>query len=174
MIPAFEKILEDNGLKSKAKAEQISRLLVHGEVTISDLVSAAKHSSDVHKGTLMESLEFATKKDPTVATLEAFKFASASLSETAPRIKLESARVIGNIAHLYAGKADLAITHLLSNSEHPGTVVRWGTAFALGQIMRTRHPKTAKLIPAVKALEQVEKDNAIRKIYQKALKDVEK
>lgn len=167
-------ILNDASLSSKAKAQKISGLITAGELPVADLITAAKKASDENKASLIEALELATRKDPVISTLETFKFASALIAEKSNRIKLESARVIGNIAHLYPGKVDLAISQLLTNAEHPGTVVRWSAAFALGQIILTFHPKALKLLPAIKALMAVETDNAIRKIYGKAIKAAEK
>jgi hypothetical protein len=90
--------------------------------------------------------------------------------DKAPRVKWESAKVIGNIAYLYPDKLDKAIGNLLTNSEFSGTVVRWSAAFALGEIVKLKTKRNKDLIPAVEAIIRRDDDNAIKKIYQAALK----
>jgi HEAT repeat protein len=94
------------------------------------------------------------------------------LTEKAPRVKWESAKVIGNIAHLYPDKLDDAIKNLLTNTEYDGTVVRWSAAFALGQIIKLKTKRNKILIPAIEAICKREEQNSIGKIYLDALKKV--
>jgi HEAT repeat protein len=94
------------------------------------------------------------------------------LTDKAPRVKWESARVIGNIAHIFPTKLQKPIIHLLTNTENEGTVVRWASSYALGEIiqLKTKHNKT--LIPAIEAILDREQDNTIKKKYLAALKKV--
>lgn len=168
----IQTILTDKDLKAKPKVEAISKLLLDKKVTISELMKVAKVSKDIEKGTCIESLEFATRMKPDIASSALLEFVTETLADDAPRVKWESAKVIGNIAHLFPTKLDNAIGRLLTNSENTGTVVRWAAAFALGEIVKlnTKHNKV--LIPAIEALIKRYEDNAIKKIYQKALKKV--
>jgi hypothetical protein len=102
--------------------------------------------------------------------LSCLNFVTETLSHEAPRVKWESAKVIGNIAHLYPARLDNAINNLLKNSEYPGTVVRWSAAFALGEIIKLKTKRNKDLIPAIEAIINREEDKAIKKIYQAALK----
>jgi HEAT repeat protein len=119
-------------------------------------------------------LEYATKINPSIATLDCLKFVSDTLTEKAPRVKWESAKVVGNIAHLFPTKLDTAIKNLLTNTEHAGTVVRWSAAFALGEIIKIKQKQTQELIPAIKAICEREEKNSIKKLYLAALKKTEK
>ena len=101
-------------------------------------------------------------------------FVSKTLKEKAPRIKWESARVIGNIAHLHPGNLVEAINNLIENSEHSGTVVRWSAAYALGQILKIQTSQNEYLIPAIESICQKEEKNSIKKIYFDALKSIKK
>ena len=94
------------------------------------------------------------------------------MTEKAPRIKWESAKVVANISHLYPDKLDEAINNLLSNSEHSGTVVRWSAAFALGQIIKIKTSRNKDLISAIESICKREEKNSIKKIYLDALKKV--
>ena len=166
-IPA---VLADKQIKSKLKVEMISSLLLEEKASLADLIKIAKVSKDSEKGTCIEAIEFATRAKPEIATKECLKFVTETLLDKAPRVKWESAKVMGNIAFLYPDQLDKAIVNLLTNSEFPGTVVRWSAAFALGEIVKLKTKRNKDLIPAIEAIIRRDDDNAIKKIYQAALK----
>lgn len=168
----LQTILKDKQFKAKAKVELISQLLLDGSLSIDELIAVAQAAKDPDKANCVEALEFATKVQPTIATPVCLDFAVAALTAKAPRVKWEAAKVIGNIAHCYPTQLSKAINHLLVNTEHEGTVVRWSAAFALSTIiqLKTKHNKT--LVPAVEAICQAESQNSIKKIYAAALKKV--
>ena len=167
MLPT---ILSDKGQKAKAKVEAISRMLLTGEVNLDDVMEAARGAKGSERGTCIEAIEFATKEKPEIATLNCLRFVSETLLDKAPRVRWESARVIANIAHLYPDKLDKAICNLLTNTEFPGTVVRWSAALALGEIIKLRTKLNKNLVSAIEPILRREDDNAIKKIYQAALK----
>ena len=117
----------------------------------------------------MESIEWATRTRPEIGTSACLEFVTGCLSSKSPRLKWESARVIGNICHLFPDQLDGAVRNLLENSENPGTVVRWSAAYALGQILKLKTVHNPELIPAVEAIIEREEKNSIRKIYLAAL-----
>lgn len=170
----LDSVLTDKQLKAKAKVEAVSKMLLEGELSLAELMTVAKGLKDAEKGTCIEAIQFATSRRPELASLDCLKFVTDTLLDKAPRVKWESAKVIGNIAHLYPDKLDTAICNLLTNSEFPGTVVRWSAAFALGEIVKLKAAKYDELVPAVKVILMREEDHAIRKIYQKALKALAK
>jgi len=168
----LHELLADKQLKAKSKVEAISKMLLDGNVSVVDVIKTADSSAGSDKGTCIEAIEFATKVRPELASLECLKFLSETLLDKAPRVKWESAKAIGNIAHLYPDKLDRAIGNLLTNSEFPGSVVRWSAAFALGEIVKLGTKGNKDLIPAVEAIVRREEDRAIQKIYQAALNKV--
>lgn len=170
----IDEILNDKSVKPKEKTETLSRLILDETITLKELIDFAKVSKDSPKATCIEALEYATKINPSIATLDCLKFVSDTLTEKAPRVKWESAKVVGNIAHLFPTKLDTAIKNLLINTEHAGTVVRWSAAFALGEIIKIKQKQTQEVIPAIKAICEREEKNSIKKIYVAALKKVEK
>lgn len=163
-------ILSDKTLKAKAKVEAISDLLLSKKLSLPDLIKTAKAEKDKAKGDCIEALEFATRQNPALATAACLTFVTDTLAEEAPRVKWESAKVIGNIAAQFPDKLGPAIAALLKNAEHTGTVVRWSAAFALGEIVKLRTKKNKELIPAIESILRHEEGNAIRKMYQAALK----
>lgn len=165
-----EELLKDKTKKAKEKVETISQWLLQGTLPIDELISVAEKSKDPEKATCIEAIEFATKQHPKLADEAVLSFVTKSLTEKAPRVKWESAKVIGNIAHLFPSKLNKPIANLLINTEYDGTVVRWATAYALGEILKlkTRHNKD--LLPTIEAICDKEVENGVKKKYIDALK----
>ncbi len=163
-------LLSDKSKKPKEKTEILSRWILEKNVTIQQLIEFAGKSKDPVKATCIESLEFASQTAPALVDEKAFQFVVASLAAKAPRIKWESAKVIGNTVHLYSTKLEGAIKGLLNNTEHEGTVVRWSAAFALGQILKLKTKYNNDLLPAIEAICEREEKNSIKKIYLEAIK----
>ncbi len=166
----LDNIFTDKTLKQKAKVEMLSALLLGKKLSINELLTFVQGANDTEKATCIESLEFATKQNAGIATEKCLKFVSESLADKAPRIKWESAKVIGNIAHLFPAKLDKVIRNLLTNSENEGTVVRWAAAFALGEILKLNTKLNKELLPILEAICNREEDNAIKKKYLDAIK----
>lgn len=165
-------LLNDKTKKAKEKVETISKRLLDGSLPTDELLAFAKKAKDPEKATCIEAIEFATRQNPEIADDNVFAFVTKTLTENAPRVKWESAKVIGNIAHLFRTKLSKAIINLLTNSEYDGTVVRWAAAFALGEIVKLKTKHNKDLIPAIEVIIKREPGNAIKKIYQKALKKI--
>lgn len=167
-------LLNDKGLKPKVKTETLSGWLLDSKISADNLTTFAETAKDPAKATCIEALEFATKQKPTIANNDTFQFVSQTLTAKAPRVKWESAKVIGNTAHLFRDKLDEAIKNLLDNSEHEGTVVRWSAAFALGQILKLKTKHNRDLLPAIETICKREEKNSIKKIYLDAIKKTAK
>ncbi len=166
----LELILSDKTIKQKPKVEAVSKMLLDKKLSIDDLIRFADAADDTLKATCIESIEFATRQNASVATEKCLRFVAQALLEKAPRVKWESAKVIGNIAKLFPTKLDTAIGNLLINSEFEGTVVRWSVAFAIGEILKLKTKHNKNLLPAVEAILLKEQDNAIKKKYIAAIK----
>jgi len=167
-------LLADKTLKPKEKTETISTWLLNATLNIDKLVEYASGQKDPAKASCIEAIEFATKQQQSIMTENAFRFITETLTAKAPRIKWESAKVIGNTAALFADQLDEAIVHLLQNSEHEGTVVRWSAAYALGEIIKLKTTRNTELIPTAEAICNREEKNSIRKIYLDGIKKATK
>ena len=161
--------LTDKTIKAKVKTETISKWLLTNKISVGELLTLAEKSKDPDKATCIEALEFASKKNPSIIDQKCFLYVSQSLTAKAPRIKWESAKVIGNTANLFITKLDTAIKNLLENTEHEGIVVRWSAAFALGEILKLKTKHNKNLIPAIEVICKREEKNSIRKIYLDAI-----
>lgn len=167
-------LLNNKELKPKVKTETLSNWLLNGTINTESLLNFAMAAKEPAKATCIEALEFATKLNPKIADSNCFKFVTDSLTAKAPRVKWESAKVIGNTAHLFQDDLDEAIKNLLTNSEHEGTVVRWSSAFALGEILKLKTKHNLLLLPAFESICNQEEKNSIKKIYLDAIKKASK
>ncbi|HMW38497.1 MAG: HEAT repeat domain-containing protein [Saprospiraceae bacterium] len=163
-------LLNDKTKKTKEKVVTISQWLLDGSLPTDELIVFAENARDTDKGTCIEAIEFATRQQATIADDIVFTFVTNSLTEKAPRIKWESAKVIGNIAKVFPTKLTKPIHYLLTNAQDTGTVVRWASAWALGEILKLKTKHNKELLPELESLCQNEPDNAIRKKYADAIK----
>lgn len=167
----IETILKDKTKKIKERTETISKWLLEGSMPVDELIAFAEKSKDSEKATCIEAIEYATKQNPKLADESVLSFVTKTLTDKAPRVKWESAKVVGNIAHLFPTKLNNPLANLLKNTEYDGTVVRWSAAYAIGEIVKLKTKHNKDLIPAIEAILKRNKDNAIKKIYEKALKE---
>lgn len=170
----IEELIKDKTVKSKEKVDIISKWVIDTSLPADELISFAEKSKDPVKATCIEAIEYATKQNPNLADETVFAFVTQTLTEKAPRIKWESAKVIGNTAHLFTENLNQAIGNLLGNTEHEGTVVRWSAAFALGEILKLKTIHNSTLLPALENISEKEEKNSIKKIYLDAIKKTKK
>ncbi|WP_309640693.1 HEAT repeat domain-containing protein [Flavobacterium sp.] len=170
----IEELLIDKTKKVKEKTETISNWLLDGSMPTDELIAFAEKSKDSEKATCIEAIEYATKINSKIADENVFSFVIKMLTEKAPRIKWESAKVIGNIAHLFPEKLSKAIDNLIINSEYDGTVVRWATAFALGEILKLKTKHNKDLLTTIEAICNREQENGVKKKYLDAIKKANK
>lgn len=170
----LEEIFKDKSIKAKAKVATIGEWLLNNELPIEELLAYAENQKATDKATCIEAIEYATKKEPTLATESLFTYVTKALKDTEPRVKWESANVIGNVAKLFPTQLNNSIKNLLPNAEHSGAVVRWASAYALAEILKLKTDNNKKLLPKVEAICEKEKDNGVKKKYLDALKKVKK
>lgn len=168
----FNELFKDKSIKAKERTEKLAHWLMDNPSQLNQLLDVAARSKDADKATCIEAIELVTKAKPDILNDAGFKFVSLALAEKAPRVKWESARVIGNTAHLFPDKLNEAIKNLLVNTEHIGTVVRWSAAYALGEIVKIKTKHQKDLIAAIESIIAREEKNSIKKIYLSALKKI--
>jgi HEAT repeat protein len=170
----INELFADKSKKAKEKSQMIGQWLLEGAMPADELLAFAEKANDSIKATCIEAIEFATKQNPELADESVFAFATNALADQAPRVKWESAKVIGNIARNFPEKLPTAITSLLVNAEHEGTVVRWAAAYALGEILKLKTTHNIDLKPIIETICHKETDTAIKKKYLDALNKVRK
>jgi hypothetical protein len=168
----LETISKDKSIKAKQKVEMISQWLIDKTLPIDELIDFAEKAKEVDKANCIEAIELTTKKVPTIADESTWILVTNTLTEQAPRIKWESAKIIGNTVHLFPENLNKVIAPLLINAKHEGTVVRWSAAYALGEILKLETKYNKTLLPKIEALSEKERNNGVKKKYTDALKEI--
>lgn len=140
---------------------------------VREIIAYFPSASSGDQGHLIESLEYASQDHPELIAPH-LDFVLKHLEDKAPRVKWECARIIANLSGKFSDQTQRAVPILLKNTHDKGTVVRWSTAFALGEIAKN-HPAVAEtLLPQMKALAEEEVNNGVKNVYLKALKAIER
>lgn len=169
-----EELFQDKTIKAKGKVSAIGEWLIKNELPIEELLAYAEKQKATDKATCIEAIEYATKKEPTIANESVLNYLINTLKDDEPRVKWESAKTIGNIAKIFPTQLDKAIDNLLPNAKNKGTVVRWATAYALAEILKLKTENNKKLLPKIEILCEKEEDNGVKKKYLDALKKIKK
>lgn len=167
-------IFIDKALKPKMKTVRLADEIKRGNISAAEVLEFALASKDPVKASCIEAMEICSKDNPSIAGIKWLLFAGESLASKSPRVKWESARLIGNIAKDAKNIPPEIIDNLLANAAHEGTVVRWSAAYALGETYKLNSPLNRKLKDAFDLIIGSEEKNSIKKIYQNAIKDREK
>lgn len=170
----IEQLFQDKTIKAKGKVSIIGEWLINNELPLEELVAYAEKQKPSDKATCIEAVEYATRKVPTISDENLLDYVTKALKDEEPRVKWESAKVIGNIATLFPTQLEKSIKNLLPNAENKGTVVRWATAFALAEILKLKTELNKQLMPKVEQLCEKEADNGVKKKYLDAIKKVKK
>ena len=163
--------LRDSELKAKELSSFLAKEVAEDRGLLESLGEDIDVLNDVEKGIMMEALEYATDVDPEVVE-PVLDVVIECLRCEAPKVKWEAARVIGNIAHRFPDKASRSVPRLLDNSKHKGTVVRWSAAYALGEIAKNDKKARRKLVLEIDKILKREKNNGVKNVYLKALKEL--
>ena len=103
---------------------------------------------------------------------EYLKFAEGYILSENNSCKREASRIVGNMAADYPGELEGAVEALLKNTRDEGTVVRWGSAYALARIIVLEPYKNSALVQTVREIYEAEKENGVKNQYKKALKHI--
>ncbi len=166
----------DEILKSKKKPKEVVTLLAEmlksNKKMIAELIRCFENGSVAEKGNCMETIEYVTNEEPEFGET-CLNFVIEHINDKAPRVKWESARVIGNVAQKFPDRVKEAVPKLLENTKDKGTVVRWSAAFALTEIAKSNPEIKKELIPEFRAILQREANKGVKNIYLKFQKSVE-
>lgn len=174
IVMTIEKIFQDKSIRAKAKVSTIGEWLLNGELPLDELLVYAEKQKATDKATCIEAVEFATRKTPGIANESLLAFVTTALADDEPRVKWESAKVIGNIAALFPAGLERSVANLLTNAKNKGTVVRWAAAYALAEILKLKTSANKELLMEIEVLIGNEEDNGVKKKYLDALKKVKK
>ncbi|MBI2548994.1 hypothetical protein HYW21_06605 [Candidatus Woesearchaeota archaeon] len=169
----IEEILHSN-LKPKEKQTKLVEAVCQGKIKDKEFFDFFKSASDVDKGTCADVMKHVSAQKPEFF-LPYVDILVDYVNYKAPRVKWGVPESIGNIAKKYPQKVEKAIPYLLKNAvenKENTTVIRWCAAYALSEI--TKASKNKELIKKIEGLSKKEKNNGIKNVYLKALKEIEK
>jgi hypothetical protein len=166
--------LSTKTLKAKEKSWHLEVLLREGSLNATTLLESLHTAPDALKAIAVEALEAFTRTHADGLSEDAVLMLLDMPASAHPRLKLESARVLANVAAMHAPHMDAALPALLENALDPGTVTRWSAATALCAIVRARSDMQQEWIVRLDRLQQQESQESIRKIYLKTLKALAK
>jgi HEAT repeat protein len=164
---------EIQGWKGKPKAltEHLAAIVLADASSVESLFGALQAGNDKEKGVCLEVLEAVTRQRPELASGR-IPFIIGFIGYKSPKARLESSRVVANVACRYPDGTAGAVPALLKNTDDEGTVVRWSAAFALGAILKHNERERRLLLPKIEAILKKEENNGVRNLYLKALKAI--
>lgn len=172
-MKAIQEIL-DSSRKPKEKVSASAEKIKKDKSLFKELMEILVSGSDVEKGTCADIIKHVTMENPEIAEPyidEIIGF----INYKAPRVKWGVPESIGNIAKRNPEKVEKAIPFLLKNTvenKDNSTVIRWCSAFALSEIAKAS--KNKELIEIIINIAQKEENNGVKKVYLKAIKEIEK
>jgi hypothetical protein len=161
-------------MKALEKRAEIVEAIKAGILTIKDIGEVSKSLDDKKIAIILEAMEEITRSQPDVATLDWLLFSEQYIDAQSNSLKRESSRVVGNVAHIFQDSLTVSIQKLLKNTNNEGTVVRWGSAYALGKIIALPRYACSDLFDTLAQLCEQESENGVKNQYVKALKKAEK
>ena len=143
-MDVFE-ILNDKSIRKLEARKLIADSISDGSFSLTDFSGRAEQLNDKQTATFLEAIESVTG---------------------------QASRIVGNMAHLYPDELGVAIEALLKNTSVSGTVVRWGSAYALARIIVLERYRNSDLVNTVRDIYEAEQENGVRNQYAKALKRI--
>jgi hypothetical protein len=171
----IEQILRSK-LKPKEKQTELVEAVISMKIDVRDFVLFFESASDVDKGTCADVMKHVSKSDPALF-IPYIDILIGYIIYKAPRVKWGIPEAIGNMAKDFPEKTERAIPFLLQNISDDvqnTTVIRWCSAFALGEIAKYNAATRRHLIPVFEKAVLEENNNGVRNVFVKALKSIAK
>lgn len=166
------KILNDKSIRKLEARKLIADSISDGSFSLTDFSGRAEQLNDKQTATFLEAIESVTGQKDSRLGVEYLKFVEKYILSDNNSCKREASRIVGNMAHLYPDELGVAIEALLKNTSVSGTVVRWGSAYALARIIVLERYRNSDLVNTVRDIYEAEQENGVRNQYAKALKRI--
>ena len=160
-------------IKPKEKVDKITQIILEKPDYVNNLIVEFKQGTDVEKGTYATVLKQVSNCNPDIVEPfidELIEY----INYKANRVKWGIPETIGNLAEKHPKKVEKAIPYLILNTGDKSTVVRWFAAYALSNIAVYNLDKREELMEKIHSIIVEEKNNGVKKVYLKALKQIEK
>jgi len=166
-------VLHDKGTKATQKRAILVEGILNKALSIED-VSTLPDLTDKDTAIILEAMEEVSRTEPSLSTSSWLAFAEKFVESENNTLKREASRIIGNITFLYADSLDSILSKLLANSGNDGTVVRWGSGYALGRIITIPQYAKSDLFDKLVAISEMEQENGVKNQYLAGLKKAKK
>ena len=165
-------LLNQKGINKIEARNLIAEAIELEAFSLKDFESRVGELKEKQIATVLEAIEAVTGKKSAKPGAEYLKFAEGYILSENNSCKREASRIVGNMAADYPGELEGAVEALLKNTRDEGTVVRWGSAYALARIIVLEPYKNSALVQTVKEMYEAEKENGVKNQYKKALKHI--
>lgn len=170
----IQQIIDDKAIKRLEKRNAIIEGIVSGSFDFPAVSAACSLLPEKNIALLLEAIEEVSRSKEFSLGEDYLNLAQGYISSCNPSCKREASRIVGNLAAAFPEKLDHAITALLQNADHDGTVIRWASAYALSRIVTIPQYARGPLFEQVSHLCEEETENGVKNQYRKALKKAEK
>lgn len=167
-------ILNDKSIKAIEKRKIIIKALEEKNIKIKEIEGILKEIDEKKSAIIFEAIEAVTNSDEQIADIEWLNLAVENILSSNNSIKRETSRIVGNISHSFPNDLEKAIEKLLLNSKNTGTVVRWGSAYALSRIIVIPQYANSELFEKLTEICNCEEESGVKNQYIKALKKASK
>ncbi len=162
--------LDSKNMKPTERRSEIVQAIESGNIHIDEIIKVAENIDHKKLATVLEAMEEVTRNKPNIATIEWLLFAQNYINSPSGSLKREASRIVGNIAAFFEDDLDFSIRSLLNNTTNEGTVIRWGSAYALSRIIVLPKFANSELFDKITAVCENETENGVKNQYIKALK----
>ncbi len=170
----IKQIIDDKSVKRLEKRNAIVEGIANGSFDFSAVSAACSFLPEKNIALLLEAIEEVSRSKEFSLGEDYLNLSERYILSSNPSCKREASRIVGNLAAAFPTKLDHAITALLQNADHEGTVIRWASAYALSRIVILPQYARGPLFEQISDLYEKEKENGVKNQYRKALKKAEK
>ena len=167
-------IFKDKSIKKIDARAMIIDGILRGDYTIEEIESTSQELKENKISAILEAIEEIANKGLVVLGIKYLEFAKRYISSNDNSCKREASRIVGNLASQYPQAVRDCIPALLDNAKADGTVIRWGSAYALSRIILLEEYRNTDLYEVLVTICDNEQENGVRNQYIKAFKKIKK
>lgn len=170
----IKQIIDDKAVKRLEKRNVLVEGIINGNFDFSAVSAACSLLPEKKISLLLEAIEEVSRSKEFVLEEDYLKLSESYILSSDPSCKREASRIVGNLAAAFPENLDHAITALMQNANHDGTVIRWASAYALSRIVIIPQYARGPLFEQISNLCEKEKETGVKNQYSKALKKAQK
>lgn len=170
----IKQIIDDKTIKRLEKRNALIEGILNRNFDFSAVTAACSLLPEKKISLLLEAIEEVSRSKEFALEEDYLKLSESYILSSDPSCKREASRIVGNLAAAFPENLDHAITALMQNANHDGTVIRWASAYALSRIVIIPQYARGPLFEQISNLCEKEKETGVKNQYSKALKKAQK